>query len=115
MSAMASPELAGHNKVSTIGRATYALRRSDYLGGIFTHTNYNGRDNVVAGGDFSFKPSSAQSVNATFLSSRTTDRGTPDAQGNAVQMMLRVRDAQNHVWRPARTLRPRLPDGHRVL
>jgi hypothetical protein len=82
-----SPELAEHNKVSTIGRATYALRRSDYLGGIFTHTNYDGRDNVVAGGDFSFRPSSAQTVNATFLSSRTTDRGTPEAQGNAAQAM----------------------------
>ncbi len=67
-----------HNKVSTIGRATYALRRSDYLGGIFTHTNYDGRDNLVAGGDLSFRPSSAQFVNATFLSSRTTDRGTPE-------------------------------------
>jgi hypothetical protein len=81
-----APELADHNKVFTIGRATYALRRSDYLGTIVTHTNYDGRDNLVLGGDMSFRPSSAQFVNATFLSSRTTDRGTPAAQGNSAQM-----------------------------
>ena len=31
------------NKIFTIGRATYALRRSDYVGGIFTHTYHDGR------------------------------------------------------------------------
>ncbi len=51
-----APELADHNKLFTIGRATYALRRSDYLGAIFTHTNYNGRDNLVAGGDYLVPP-----------------------------------------------------------
>jgi hypothetical protein len=73
------------NKLFTIGRATYALRRSDYLGAIYTHTNYDGRDNLVAGGDLSFRPSSTQSINATFLSSRTTDRVNPTTQGTAAQ------------------------------
>ena len=31
------------NKVTTVGRATYGLRRSDYVGGIFTHTQHDGR------------------------------------------------------------------------
>jgi hypothetical protein len=63
------------NKVTTIGRATYALRRSDYVGGIFTHTQHDGRHNVVAGGDVSLRPSDAHSVSATFLASRTGSRG----------------------------------------
>ena len=43
------------NKVTTVGRATYALRRSDYVGGIFTYTQHDGRHNVVAGGDLSVR------------------------------------------------------------
>ena len=39
------------NQAFTIGRGTYALRRSDYVGGIFTHTYLDGRHNTVAGGD----------------------------------------------------------------
>lgn len=39
------------NKVTTVGRATYGLQRSDYVGGIFAHTQHAGRHNVVAGGD----------------------------------------------------------------
>ncbi len=79
-------ELAERNKMFTIGRATYALRRADYLGAIFTHTNFNGRDNLVLGGDVSLRPSSAQRFNATFLTTRTTDRVEPETQGNAAQV-----------------------------
>jgi hypothetical protein len=73
------------NKVTTVGRATYGLRRSDYVGGIFTHTRHDGRDNVVAGGDLSVRPSDAHSFSATFLTSRTDDRTTADLQGNTAQ------------------------------
>ena len=62
------------NKVTTVGRATYGLRRSDYVGGIFTHTQHDGRHNLVAGGDLSLRPSDAHSLSATFLASRTGDR-----------------------------------------
>jgi hypothetical protein len=79
------PELAERNKVFTIARATYALRRSDYVGAVFTHTNYDGRDNVVAGGDVSFKPSSAQSFSATFLASQTDDPTAGSTSGNGMQ------------------------------
>ena len=44
------------NKVTTVGRATYGLGRSDYAGGIFTHTLHDGRNNLVAGGDVSLRP-----------------------------------------------------------
>ena len=69
------------NKVTTVGRATYALRRSDYVGGIFTHTQHDGRHNVVAGGDVSMRPSDAHSFSATFLASRTGDRDAADVSG----------------------------------
>ena len=74
------------NKVTTVGRATYALRRSDYLGGIFTHTQHEGRHNVVAGGDVSLRPSDAHSFSATFLTSRTGgEDDTPARSGNTAQ------------------------------
>jgi hypothetical protein len=73
------------NKVTTVGRATYGLRRSDYVGGIFTHTQHDGRHNVVAGGDLSLRPSDAHSFSATFLASRTGDRDTADIGGNTAQ------------------------------
>lgn len=81
------------NKVFTIGRATYALRRSDYLGAIVTDTRHAGRHNLVVGGDLSLRPSATQSVSATFLSSRTNFSSdpnqlaltVPDMSGNAAQ------------------------------
>ncbi len=73
------------NKVTTVGRVSYGLQRSDYVGGIFTHTLHDGRSNVVAGGDISLRPSDAHSLSATFLTSRTTDREDPDLSGNTAQ------------------------------
>jgi hypothetical protein len=73
------------NRSFTIGRGTYALRRSDYVGGIFTHTYLDGRHNTVAGGDVALRPSSTQSFNASFLASQTRDR-VQDSNGNAMQM-----------------------------
>ena len=87
-------ELSGvPNKITTVARATYALQRSDYLGGIFTHTQHDGRSNVVAGGDVSMRPSDAHSFSATFLASRTSGGetrgdGTPaddSMHGNTAQ------------------------------
>ena len=80
-----TPELAERNKIYTIGRATYALRRSDYFGGIFTHTYHDGRDNLVAGGDLSLRVSPAQTFSTTFLASQTSERTGSTTAGNAVQ------------------------------
>jgi hypothetical protein len=80
-----APELAERNKIYTIGRATYALRRSDYFGGIFTHTYHDGRDNLVAGGDLSLRLSPAQNFSTTLLASQTSERTGPTTAGNAVQ------------------------------
>ena len=80
-----TPELAERNKIYTISRATYALRRSDYFGGIFTHTYHDGRDNLVAGGDLSLRLSPAQNFSTTFLASQTSERTGSTTAGNAVQ------------------------------
>ena len=70
------------NKLFTIGRATYALRRSDYVGGGVTQTAHDGRSNLVVGGDLNLRPSSSQSITASILSSQTSD-GTRDTSGAA--------------------------------
>ena len=80
-----TPDHAERNKVYTIARATYALRRSDYFGGIFTHTWHDGRDNMVAGGDLSLRLSPTQNFNATLLSTRTGERLGPTKSGNSAQ------------------------------
>jgi hypothetical protein len=70
------------NKMFTIGRATYALRRSDYIGGIFTQTQHAGRSNLAAGVDFSIRPSSPQSLSASFLTTQTSGEGVEHQRGN---------------------------------
>jgi len=75
-------EFADRNKMFTIGRATYALRRSDYLGGILTQTQHAGRSNLAAGADLSIRPFSTQSLNASFLTTQTKD-DADDIHGNA--------------------------------
>jgi hypothetical protein len=73
------------NRAFTVGRATYALRRSDYVGGIFTHTHLDGRHNMVVGGDIALRPSSAQSVSATLLASKTSGNVPDDLSGTGAQ------------------------------
>jgi hypothetical protein len=73
------------NKLFTIARATYALRRADYIGAIATDTEFNGRHNRVAGGDFVFKPSAAHQINATALSTHTDGPDMDSASGAAGQ------------------------------
>ena len=73
------------NKVTTVGRATYGFRRSDYVGGIFTHTQHDGRHNLVAGGDLSLRPSDRHSLSATFLASSAGGGDHPDREGNTAQ------------------------------
>ena len=80
-----TPLCENPNKAFTVGRATYALRRSDYVGGIFTHTHLDGRHNMVAGGDISVRPSSSQSFNASLLASRTTGNVQDELSGITAQ------------------------------
>jgi hypothetical protein len=76
-------EFGDRNKLFSIGRATYALRRSDYIGAIFTQTQHAGRSNLATGADLSIRPSSSQQVTASFLTTRTNDGLGDDTSGNA--------------------------------
>ena len=78
-------DYADRNKLFTVARATYALRRSDYFGGIVTQTSHKGRNNFATGVDFIVRPSSAQSMAGMFLTTSTTG-GTSDTSGNATQL-----------------------------
>jgi hypothetical protein len=78
--------IAGRNKLFTIGRATYALRRSDYLGAIMTDTEHAGRHNRVAGADLSIKFSAPQQLSATFLTSQTGVGTSGDTHGTGSQL-----------------------------
>jgi hypothetical protein len=79
-------EFGDRNKLFTVGRATYALRRSDYVGAILTQTQHAGRSNFAAGADLSIRPSSPQSVSASFLTSRTNDGTGGETRGNAAHI-----------------------------
>ena len=102
------------NRSFTIGRGTYALRRSDYVGGIFTHTYLDGRHNTVAGGDIALRPSSAQSFNASFLASQTRDRAS-DTNGNAMQASYGYETRRWAFGTQVEHYRRTVPDGHGVL
>jgi len=73
------------NTLFTIARATYALRRADYVGAIATDTERNGRHNRVAGGDVVFKPSTTQLFNGTVLSTHTDGPDIDAASGTGGQ------------------------------
>jgi hypothetical protein len=63
--------ITGRKKLFTIGRATYSLGKSDYVGVILTDAEHAGRSNRVGGGDLSIKLSPRQQLSTTFLFSHT--------------------------------------------
>jgi hypothetical protein len=62
--------IAGRDKLFTVGRATYGLGQSNYVGGTVVDTEHAGRHNRVAGGDVSLR-FNGQQLSATFLASHT--------------------------------------------
>jgi hypothetical protein len=80
-----SDDVQSPGKLWTIARATYALRRSDYVGAIVTDTEYGDRYNRVAGADMSLRFSAPQQLTATFLTTQTGDDREGTTQGNAAQ------------------------------
>ena len=85
------------NKLFTIGRATYALRRSDYIGAIVTDTEYDGGHNRVVGGDLSIKFGAPQQLTAMFLRSETGNTSNGDTQGGAAQLSYSY-DTRRFSW-----------------
>ena len=63
--------ITGKDKFFNIGRLTYGLGESNYVGGIFVDTEHAGRHNRVAGGDLSIRFQKRHQFSATFLDSRT--------------------------------------------
>jgi hypothetical protein len=76
------------DKVFTLGRATYSLGRSNYVGGVAIDTAHAGRHNRVAGGDLAFRFSPRHSVSASFLAS-DTGVGSDSTEGTASQATYR--------------------------
>jgi hypothetical protein len=74
------PDSAGSDKSFTIGRATYALGQSNYVGTIITDTEQDGRHNRVAGADLSWRPTARQGISASYLFSAS------GASGSAAQL-----------------------------
>jgi hypothetical protein len=85
------------NKLFTVGRATYSLGKSNYVGAIVTDTERDGRHNRVAGGDMSIKLSAAQQVSATFLASQTGVTSTPDTRATASQVSYSY-NSRRYTW-----------------
>jgi hypothetical protein len=64
----------------------YGLGESDYIGAIFTDTEFAGRHNRVAGGDISLRFKQGQQFSATFLTSDTGSDSTDARSGVAAQI-----------------------------
>ncbi|HVH26055.1 MAG TPA: DUF5916 domain-containing protein [Vicinamibacterales bacterium] len=87
-SAALGDSVAPQNKFFSLGRLSYSLGQSNYVGAIFTDTEHVGRHNRVIGGDLSLRLSAAHSLSATFLSS-DTGLASGSARGTASQATYR--------------------------
>lgn len=75
----------GKSKLFTIGRAMYGLGGSNYVGGIVTDTEFDGRHNRVFGGDTSLRWGKGQSFGAALLASQTASRSRDGIHGIGAQ------------------------------
>lgn len=84
--------ILGKNKFFNVGRVTYSLGQSNYLGGTVIDTEHAGRHNRVAGGDLSLRFTKRQQISATFLSSNTAVGSAAEATGTASQVSYNFSD-----------------------
>src|SRR5207249_4825456 len=82
----------GENKLFNIGRVTYGLGESNYVGALFADTEHAGRHNRVAGSDLSMRFKKRQQFSATFLESQTGLSSAPEARGTAEQVTYFLND-----------------------
>ncbi|HYR83742.1 MAG TPA: DUF5916 domain-containing protein [Terriglobia bacterium] len=78
--------IAGRSKLFTIGRATYALGQSNYIGAIAVDTEHAGRHNRVVGSDLSVRFSPEQDFSAAFLTSQTGTTSTTNSRATGSQI-----------------------------
>lgn len=81
--------VSGRSKRFAIGRATYALGQSNYVGAIVADTEHAGRYNRATGGDLSWKPTTSQGLTATYLWSQTGVGTGATMSGSAAQVSYR--------------------------
>jgi hypothetical protein len=83
----ADPLLRGHGRLFLVGRATWGLGRSSYVGAIATDTELADGRNVVVGGDVSLRHG-GHTLGGTFLSSQSlTPDGGERTRGDAAQLI----------------------------
>ena len=78
-------EAAGKDKLFNVGRVTYSLGQSNYVGTIVADTEHAGRYNRVAGGDISIRFTRRQNFSLTFLESQTAVESAPVKTATASQ------------------------------
>ena len=89
--------------------------RGQYVGLLVTDTEYGTDHNRVAGGDVALKQGEHFKATRRFCSSHSRiARRVRRASGTRHAGLLLLQHAALHRCRPARALRPRLPDGHGV-
>jgi hypothetical protein len=89
--------IAGRNKLFTIGRATYSLGQSNYLGAIAVDTEHAGRHNRVVGSDLSVKFSPEQDFSATFMASQTGTTSTTNSRATGSQITYSY-NTRRYTW-----------------
>jgi hypothetical protein len=78
--------IANKDKLFSIGRATYGLGGSNYVGALVTDTKHAGRHNRASGGDVSWKPTAAQGLTGMYLFSQTGGGSDGAMHGSAAQL-----------------------------
>ena len=108
-------EFADRNKLFTIGRATYALRRSDYVGGDL-HADRARRPQQLRRRRRLFDQAIVVAIAVGNVPDDGDQRiGRPTRSGNAAQLSYKFETRRYPVTLAGRALRSRLPDGHGVL
>ena len=103
------------NKVTTVGRATYGLRRSDYVGGIFTHTHHDGRHNSSPAATCRCGRRTRTRFRRRSWRRAPAIATTTTSSGNTAQATLQLRDAARFSINQAEHYDSDFVDGHRVL
>lgn len=88
--------ISGRRKLFTLGRATYSLGQSNYVGAIMIDTEHAGRHNRVVGGDLSVRFSPRHWFSTTFVASET-GVGSSSAEGTSSQVTYRY-NSRRFAW-----------------
>ena len=105
----------GDQKLFNIGRAVYSLGPNNYVGALVTDTEFGQGYNRVAGLDLSLRRGKQLLVGHRARHHEPNAGGRPGHERPRRPGLLCLREQAVPVREPARALRARLPDGHRLL